>query len=824
MPPNDLPDQDAGAVDMNVPAEAESSAETARGISAWIKAHRLIAVLAMAGVAAVLIAAATAGLMYFKAASRPRPEDLVKVDQILAALDRREFAEVQALVKRAEQQRAMGPEELGGPAFALGAAAAYEAARSTGKDRAKLCLLASRYLEEANNRGFPPGRDAEGLYLLGESLYESGQVQSSRPVLIAALKAGPKYRAEIHALLAGAYLDDVPPKLEQALEQNTLLLAEKDLSEAKRQDALLMRSQILLGMGKVEECNAVLARIPAGAKIPAAAVARGRVLIHEAEGLTKSAIASDDDRQKARDKLQEAIQMLRVAQSDDTVKGKAVGQAMYLTGLCLLESGDSRAALEQFTRTHNAFAGTPEGLAAGFQAAELCRQQGRDVDALADYRRVLAAISEQATYSNPWITLEQLKSGVLAAYQYYLGRQKFEFALQMTRLMQPLFSADQALLLQAETYGLWGQALFNQADKGPRNKAETVRHLGREQFRRAGVCYARLANMLPANKNFTDQLWSGASALMQGQDYTGAARLLQEYLKNEAERRRPQALAQAGEALLATGQTDKALEMLKECVDLYPRDAAASRARLLAAQAYAEKDNWREAENMLTDNLHSDYLTPESKEWRDSLLSLGEVLVERGRLADAALRLEEYFKRYPDLPDAIEARYLAANCYYKLAVEIRDKLKNNTLTSDSAALQAKQIQDLYGKALVQYKEVRETLAKVRDAGELSSQDKAILRNCCFAVGNVLSDQGDYEAAIKAYSTAVIRYQNRPEVLDAYVQVAEAYRNLNKPQEAKNTLEKAKFALARMKPDAAFETTTNYSRKEWGQRLDMLSTL
>ena len=85
-------------------------------------------------------------------------------------------------------------------------------------------------------------------------------------------------------------------------------------------------------------------------------------------------------------------------------------------------------------------------------------------------------------------------------------------------------------------------------------------------------------------------------------------------------------------------------------------------------------------------------------------------------------------------------------------------------------------------------------------------------------------QGDYEAALKAYSTAVIRYQNCPEVLEAYVQIADAYRNLNKPQEAKDALEQAKFALARMKPDAAFETTTNYTRKEWAQRLDLLSTL
>ena len=221
--------------------------------------------------------------------------------------------------------------------------------------------------------------------------------------------------------MSGAYLDDVPPKFEQALEQNTLLLSEKELSEAKRQEALLVRSQILLGLGKIEECNAALDQIPGGAKIPAAVVQRGRVLMYEAQGLKKKTPPSDDDRQKALDKLQEAMQMLRFAQSQDAVKGKAAGQALYLTGLCMLESGDNRAALEQFVRTHNALPDTPEGLAAGFQAAELYRQLGRDVDALGEYRRVLAAIADPATYNNPWLALEKLKSGVLAAYQHYLG-------------------------------------------------------------------------------------------------------------------------------------------------------------------------------------------------------------------------------------------------------------------------------------------------------------------------------------------------------------------------------------------------------------------
>jgi tetratricopeptide (TPR) repeat protein len=822
MPSKDHPDQDA-AVATKVSVEAESPPETACGFVAWMKAHRLKAMLAIGGVVSFLIAAVVVGWLCLAAPSHLPVEELVTMDQILQALDRRDFAEVQTLAKRAQGQDALTGEELGGPAFALGAVAAHEAEASPSKDRAKLFLLASRYLEEANNRGFPANRNAEGLYLLGESLYESGQIQASRPVLFSALKIASQYRAEIHALLANAYLSDVPPRLEQALEQNSLLLADKKLSEAKRQEALLMRSQILLDLGKIEECNAALDQIPAGAKNSAAAVQRGRVSMYEAQALKKKTPCSDDDQQKAREKLQQAIEAFRFALGQDTGGGKAARQAMYLTGLCYLELGDDQAALQQFIRTFNLCPDTPEGFAAGFQGAELYRRLGCDIDALGEYRRVLGGIADPATYNNPWISLDQLKSGILAAYQHYLGAQKFEFALQIIRMMQPLLPVDQSLLFQAEAHGVWGQTLLNQADKGPRNKAESIRRLGREQFRRAGTCYDKLAKTLPANKTFTDQLWNGATSYLQGQDYANAARMFQAYLKNEAERRHPQALAQLGESLLAAGQLDKALEMLKECIDLYPRDAAACRARLLASRAYEEKGDWQSAENMLLDNLNGDYLTPESKEWRDSLFVLGESLHAQGRYADAARRLEEYVKRYPNLPDAIQARYLMANCYYKLAVETRNKLKKD-LIGNAGAVLAKQIQEQYSKALEQYKQVQETLAKDRDSAELTLVQKAILRNCCFAVGNVLFAQGDYEAAVKAYSTAINRYQSSPEVLDAYVQIAGAYRNLNKPREAKNALEQAKFALGRMKPDLAFESTTNYSRKQWAQRLDLLSSL
>ena len=98
----------------------------------------------------------------------------------------------------------------------------------------------------------------------------------------------------------------------------------------------------------------------------------------------------------------------------------------------------------------------------------------------------------------------------------------------------------------------------------------------------------------------------------------------------------------------------------------------------------------------------------------------------------------------------------------------------------------------FSQALEQYQRVQESLGK-RDRAELSAGQKAILRNCCFAIGEILYAEEDYAAAVKAYFAAANRYQGRPESLDAYLQIAKAYRRLHKPEEAQNALQQAKIA-------------------------------
>jgi TolA-binding protein len=273
-----------------------------------------------------------------------------------------------------------------------------------------------------------------------------------------------------------------------------------------------------------------------------------------------------------------------------------------------------------------------------------------------------------------------------------------------------------------------------------------------------------------------------------------------------------------GEAELALENFDRALDALNECIGAYPADAAAYRARLLAAKAHIEKQNLKDAEKLLRENLENGYLTPSSPEWRDSLFAIGSLLQTLGRDEEAIGRLEEFVERYPDSPQLIDARYLIAEAYRRSARIPREKLQTDTIETSRIA-HNKQMQQFLTSAIAQYEQVQDLLTRRQEQTELEPSDQAILRNCYFARGAALYDTGRFDEAIRAYSAATNRYQHQPEVLEALMQIAACYRRLGKPDEARGTLEQAKVMLARINRDAPFSESTNYSREQW---LDVLN--
>jgi tetratricopeptide (TPR) repeat protein len=784
----------------------------------WGKTNKIAAATVFASMIAILFPVGA----YFRYQNALRVMELgapVKAEQIFEALDAGNYEEVKTLSKRLARQTTPESKDAGVSPFALGAVAVFEAENMKGKNRQPQFLVAVRYLEQANAVGFPEKYRAEGLFLYGKCLYEIGEFERCRGSLLQAMKLAPEHKTEIYTLLANAYLYDSKPKLAEAMALNTLYLADKKLSPDARYDGLLQKSRLQLRIDKLDECRATLKEIPENSKESTAAmIVAGQSFMREAEQLrNKEGAVPEGDQEKFRAKYQEAIKTLREAGSKAAQGSEDLRQAMYLIGVSYMEIADNRAAMDQFTRLHKLYPSSIEGAAANLQEAELQRRMGHDLEMLSAYRRTLGGLSKSVPYFNPWVPPATLKVRLMNAYQEYQGKMKFEICSQIVGLLKTILPADQWRLMQADMYAKWGQYLADSAEKVSRGKREAMQRLAREQFRRAGQSYAALAQIHLDKREYTEDIWNAATAYLQGHNFARAASLFKDYMSNEVTKRRPQALDHLGEALLSLGKYDEGMESLRECIDLYPRDAAACHARLIAAQTAREMGDTALAEKMLLANLNGDYLTPAGKEWRDSLFLLGEILHSAGRYADAARRLNEAIERYPDLPETIQARYLLADSCCRIAVAAEDELKKD-LAGSSQATQSKIIKDNYQKALEQYQIVRDKLGGVRDLNELSPLDKTMLRNSIFAIGDVLYAMGDYEAAYKAYYVATNRYQDRPEVLSAYVQISNAYRKLNRPQDAHNALLQAQLLLERMKPEVTFDETSIYSRDQWSTRL------
>ncbi len=799
---------------------AQPPTASARHPLKWLAAHRLVVMLSAVG--GVLLVGTIATVAVVLAARRPA-EKPVTLAEVLAALDFKDYAEARQLAERVQRQGQLSTDEWGGPVFVFGVVAAHDADAAPEKDQAQGYLVAARYLEEAHNRGFPAGRQAQGLYLLGKCLALAGRGSASRWALEAAVKSNGGPKGEVHRLLAISYAEDAKPDLDKALAENALYLAAAGLSPVARQEGLLARAHYLFRLGRTAECSTTLKKIPLSAGVGGrATVLRGQILYQEGLTLKAKPGAAAADRTAARRKFEAAVEAFRLAQSRDTVSNQATRQAMYLTGLCFRELGDRRGAVVQLARTAKLFAGYPEDLAATLEEAELSREASHDADALAAYRHALGLVSDPESFYNPWISLEQLRIRALAAYRGYLDARNYQMALQLSRLLYPLLPQARVLELTADVHARWGQMLLDQAVQAPPEKADWLGHLGRAQYRQAGGVWLRLARLELAGRQYPERLWNSANAYLQGQDYRNAARLLREYVRNEMRQRHPQALLGLGEALLAMDELDQALATFEECMLDHPRDVAAYRARLLAAAIRAEKGQFPQAEALLEENLSGERLAPDSTEWRDSLLALGELLHGQGRYAEAAGRLLEFVRRYPDAPEGLTAHYLIADSCLHGAASLQEPSAGGGGAAATAGRAAKALQ-LRQQALAEYQGVVGKLGR-RDDRELTPLERATLRNSQFAVGQLAFDLGEYQAAARAFTEAANRFPDRAETLDAYVRLAESFRRLGQVGQARSTLQQAKVVLARLPKDTPFDQTTSYNRQQWGETLAWLSSL
>ena len=504
-------------------------AERLRQTIGWAKVHRLKAAVALGASLASLAALVALGVVV-ATAGRSSGGSLAAA---MAALDAARYEDARKIAESLRSQAHPSLDTLAGTALVLGVATAAEAEQSYPGQAARLYLVAAEYLDEANDRGFPKGWEAEGLYLLGKSLYASGQYPQCRPVLRDALALNPDRASEIHRLLSAAYLNDANPDYAQALEHNTLLLADRTLLPHRAPPRTRGAGDDLPPPRTPGRMPAHARRDPRFGRQPAEAMlVRGQVLMRPAaepsQPMAEGQPSQDErDRQaEALEKYQEAVKMLRQAQSYDTLTAQVSGPAMYLTGVCYMASRRRPGRLD----------------AVGPRQADLsrhARRRGRRISAWPSLHANWATTSKRwrltsaccarsptrGAYHNRWLTLDELQATAR-------WRPTASISTRKNSTRPSPWPSSSTPPFPACGRWSWSARPIGRGERNSWPRASTCRR-ARPNNRppgppsnsaSAGSVYRRLAELRVATRQYPEDLWASAECYLDGASFTQRGR------------------------------------------------------------------------------------------------------------------------------------------------------------------------------------------------------------------------------------------------------------------------------------------------------------
>ncbi len=829
-----------------------------RALSALVH-NRLLAVVVLCGTGMIGLCGVLVG---YRLLTSPRAH--WNADQLvartLAALEAGDDIQASRAVAQLRRMTESGRAQKGYLPFLIGVAVSHEAAQLTsGADQATLYLVAARYLEEARAYGFPPGHVDEGRYLLATCLFQSGRYDESLPALRAAFRSSDRRKYELARKLSAAYLRIAVPNLTEALHYERLAGEDPALTPRQRDESRLRQGQILMRVGDIPGCRALVAAIAPDSPVrDQALILEARTLIWEGDellsrtGLDQQAEAAAAA--AAADTYRQALEILHRVPPED-LAGVTTIQAGYLIGVCQRRLGDWTAALKSFASTRRQHYGTDESLAATLEEAEILQAQGDAGQALYLYERVIEQAASASSPDSRWVLISELRNRLFRAQHRFRVAGLHAMARDLCDASRTVFPPAEWTEMSAATQEAWGDSLLR-APAGRRRVLESASQAeGRLHLRLAADAYRRLSALRYATSSYPNDLWKSGECFLRGQNYEAALSLFTQYLQTAPRAQHPQAFVALGECHLALGHFHQALDDFELCIQFDPEHPESYRARWLASFASVQLNRTEDAKRLLTDNLENTELSPQSIYWQRSLFTYGDLLFKEAMAREAESRahgvdspdahtrrqgldylyaahnlyleairrLEEAVERYPNAEQTDGAWYAIAESYRHAARLPGKSLAVESEPADRQRLN-QQKQAYLMSAADAYRRLQDRLRTRQEQAELSAVEQALLRNADFAWADTLFDLADYEQAIKAYLAVTHHYPQEPVALEAFVQLAGCYRQLSAPAEARGTLLQARAALDRMKPDADFTRTTRYNREEWEQVIGWLAQL
>ncbi len=816
--------------------------------------------------------------------TRPEPPKAT-LASALAALDADDDPLATYHATRLFEAEVYAPWNQGGPAYVLGILAARRGDNASGARQHDYWSLAVSYLRDARHQGFPPGREAHGLFTLGETLTKLGRHADSidplREALAATRQAGASEKpehpaaadpavqpaeaenaagaehqpsaAQIHRLLCTAYQRLPVPRLTEALEQNAQYLGESHLSQGQREAALLEQAQIHFELDQPQACREALA------KVPSIAENRRHVLLLEAQLLLREA------RNLREAPAGDAHHSDRGKESPKSLSGTAPSAEGDVANTPPTPPAPSAAALDKYRealaaldascRQHSLIDEPPLD---ALYLMGVCRlEMGDDTAAYQAFREVARRGSREpavaaAELRRAELLLEQGQptDAVLALQgSLRLARPEEEYEnpwLPLTKFRARV-AAFHARLLKSDELGLAVRLAKLAYPLFPRE--QQIRLLA-ETHR---ACAQRLEEKGQARRG-DEPADTGQKAARE--HHRRAAEVFCRLARLEfATPRYPEHLWSAAQSYQAAGDLAQAETVLRAYLthDVSPQERPQAQLRL--AQIQLARGKPREAAATLRecrDRFGQDpvvysarllageaYLQLEDLD--EALRALRENLGSdlspaSGEWRDSIFalgRLHSLRKEWPQVVKVLEealARYPAAKQAIPSRYLVADAYlrmakehgqKSHGPNEEQRRQHERERQHDLEAALAQLQQLAETGRTLRDQ-ELDALDRSTLRNARFAHMTTLLELGRQEEAVRACAALINRYPDAPEVLEAYARMVGGLRRLKRADEARAAVAQARAVLDKLPEDASFANTTNKTREEWRKYLEWLA--
>jgi tetratricopeptide (TPR) repeat protein len=818
------------------------------------------------GVGLTALVVASGGVTWWM--TRPVQQDPAEqVAKALKLLDQGKFAPAREIAARLQKQNYRHPGFAGVLEFIQGMAAFGLVEASGESPDGNQYEVVIRHLREAERLALGNDHRPEWSYALGKSLYMTHNGWAARPLLEEALDTYPPARVDSAEMLIDLYLDPgirTSELLDRALEMNDELLqsgladeepaADDDAAatpgQMRQTIAWLQRAEILLAMKRFDEAHAVLDAHAASASGGASPASRSTLF-----QILKARILLAEGR------FADALARVRPIAMSNRIGQDHVAEACYLAGLANegLSEGASlspedrdqarRDAIFFFERASGRFAGSSEATAADLHLGRLWGLQRSHEQSLQAYGSALRAVPVQVeTYRNRWLSVEQFRQAILDAWNGWVREGQFKEAIALSEMMTPLFPRSEAYEFAARVHQHWAEELEDQLND--MTYTERQKHVDelRRRWRQSGEAYVRLAEVRLSSAKYPEALWNAAEHFRRGHDFERSLELINQFLATEPERLMATALVQRARIELDLDRIPAALADLQQVVRKYPTDPATFTAQYLIGACHLELNELDQAEEVWRSILLSDQLLPSAVEWRDAQLSLGRLMFEKGELVrrrgllpssnatssstdvlreaspywqEAARLLSRYLDRYAGEQGATEARYYLGKSLQREAEWLTRQWE--IAETDNARQQLEKQQDAtLGKALYQFRLLRDELLTGQNKDRIDDLERRLLMNCYFEIPHTLFRLRAYSEAIDEYNSAVSRYPQDVQTLVAFLQMGQCYHRLGRPEEARSMLQQAKVILSYKEhiPDAAFQSpSTNLSRTEWEAWLD-----